>query len=53
MIIGGGRGARLGGGVERRRRETRGVGGAERVGSGEGLAPPQPTRESGERRKLP
>ena len=45
--IGGGRGVRLGGGVERRSRETRGTGGAKGVGSEEGLAPPQPTRGSG------
>ena len=44
MNIGGGRGARLGGGIERRRRETRGARGDEGVGSGESL---QPTRGSG------
>jgi hypothetical protein len=33
--------------VERRRRDNRGAAGAEGVGSGEGLAPPQSTRGSG------
>ena len=43
--IGDGRGSPLGApSGERRRRENRG---AEGVGSGEGLAPPQPTRGSG------
>ena len=36
-----------GGRVDLRRRETRCAGGAERVGYGVGLAPPQPTRGLG------
>ena len=41
-VLGGG-----GGSVERRRRDTRGAGGAEGVGSGEGLTPPQLAKDFG------